>query len=121
MFYKPEIYDDRKINELVDEIGINIKNERIRQHISLNKFADMTNISATHISNFENGIKTIGTASLVKAIIALNVSPDIIIPIEKSCEMERYAKKFLYIIQDMKPEAVNYLLQLLEEFAKQSR
>ena len=35
MFYKPEIYDDRKINELVDEIGINIKNERIRQHIAL--------------------------------------------------------------------------------------
>ena len=79
----------------------------------------MTNISATHISNFENGIKTIGTASLVKAIIALDVSPEA--PIEKSCEMERYAKKFLYIIQDMKPEAVNYLLQLLEEFAKQSR
>ena len=121
--YNPTVYDDECINEMIKDISTNIKNERLKRDISINTFSEMTNMSAAHIYRLENGITKIGIASILKSIIALEISADVIFPkisasIHKSDEDNIYIKRFKNITKELNSDSLDYLLQLLETFVK---
>lgn len=111
---------------MIKDISTNIKNERLKRDISINTFSEMTNMSAAHIYRLENGITKIGIASILKSIIALEISADVIFPEipasthkqELSNEENVYIKRFKNITKELNTDSLDYLLQLLETFVK---
>ena len=58
------------------DIGLRIKNERLRQNISQERLAEMAELSTTHTSHIETGNTKVSLPSLMKIANALKVSMD---------------------------------------------
>lgn len=58
------------------DIGLRIKNERLRQNISQERLAEMAELSTTHTSHIETGNTKVSLPSLMKIANAIKVSMD---------------------------------------------
>ena len=58
------------------DIGLRIRNERIRQNVSQQKLAEMADLSITHTSHIETGNTKVSLPSLIKIVNALNITMD---------------------------------------------
>ena len=56
------------------DIGLRIRNERVRQNISQQKLAEMADLSITHTSHIETGNTKVSLPSLIKIVNALNIT-----------------------------------------------
>ncbi|MFD1357673.1 helix-turn-helix domain-containing protein [Fictibacillus halophilus] len=64
----------------MENIGIFIRNERLKQNVSLRNLARETNITPSYISHVENGnIKTPSLEHVMKIFSALKVSPNYLV------------------------------------------
>ena len=55
------------------DLGLNIKAERVRKNITQEKFAELTDISISHISKIEQGITSPTAIVLFKMSKILNI------------------------------------------------
>lgn len=112
------VYDEDKINDLVVEIGKNIRDERLSRNWSTKKFADKANVTDGFIYKMESGAKNIGLTSFLKAQIALGVEPNQLIPILSEEYKLDPVNTFAKMINGLDKDSVNYLLNMVEMYVK---
>lgn len=71
------------------EVGKRIKNERLKNGISREKFAELTKLSSTYISQIELGQRHASLPSTIKIASVLNVSLDYLIYGDDILEVDR--------------------------------
>lgn len=69
--------------ELLDIFRMNMKKERIRQGISQEKLAEMSDLHRTYISFVERGKRNVSINTLDKIAKALNVDPSTLLMKER--------------------------------------
>ena len=72
--YKNAAYDDEYIDLLIYNINKKIKEERINKGYSINQLAQAANINQAQLSKIENGYSKPSLQSLIKIMLALDMS-----------------------------------------------
>lgn len=109
--YKNAAYDDEYIDLLIYNINKKIKEERINKGYSINQLAQEANINQAQLSKIENGYSKPSLQSLIKIMLALDMS--------SICFTEEYANieykhRFMNAVKDLKPETIESMLKLIE-------
>ncbi len=64
---------------MINNIGEKIREYRKKSNLSLEQFAELLDLSSTHIGNIERGVKTPTLQTFIKILNTLNVSSDVIL------------------------------------------
>ena len=108
-------------------IGKQIKIERIKQDLTQEKVAELSDISVPHLSNIERGVTKVGLPTLIKIVNVLHVSIDFLLcyeidnPVSNECvknivteELADCTKQELIVLHDI-IIATKHNLRLLYE------
>lgn len=106
-----QVYDDKYINSLIEEISKLLKEERLKKGYTLNQMAQMANINPSQLSKIENCDSKMGITSLVKIMLALDMP---VICFKDDYRKNKYYHRFDKAIQGLKPETIESILTLLE-------
>lgn len=67
------VYDEKKLEQCLLEVGVRIRHERIRKNLSISKLAELSNLSVSCISKAEANQCGISLKALLKIAAALDV------------------------------------------------
>ena len=109
--YKNAAYDDEYIDLFIYNINKKIKEERINKGYSINQLAQAANINQAQLSKIENGYSKPSLQSLIKIMLALDMSS--ICLTEEYANIE-YKHRFMNAVKDLKPETIESMLKLIE-------
>lgn len=106
-----QVYDDKYVNSLIEEISKLLKEERLKKGYTLNQMAQMANINPSQLSKIENCDSKMGITSLVKIMLALDMP---VICFKDDYRKNEYYHRFDKAIQGLKSETIESILTLLE-------
>lgn len=111
--YNRVVYDDKKLEMLITDIGRNVYKERIKKNITPKQLCVRANLSAPQLYKIETGQSHIGLLTLIKIGIGLETSPDLLIPSEYPCY--NFGRKFELLTKDLNTDSINYILEVVEK------
>lgn len=82
-------------------IGVKIREYRKKANLSLEKFAEILELSSTHIGNIERGAKMPTLQTFIKIINTLNVSSDVILANSLNSKNEIKLKEILSQLDEL--------------------
>uniref|UniRef100_UPI003FEE9E01 helix-turn-helix domain-containing protein n=1 Tax=Roseburia sp. TaxID=2049040 RepID=UPI003FEE9E01 len=113
------IYDEQKMEALLQDIGKQIHAERVNQGLSISKLAELSNLSASCISKVETARSEISLKALLKITAALDVPVSYFLKdaIVSEADKEAYltnAEKFEHLTQTAGDEIVEFILNIAD-------
>lgn len=125
------IYDDKKMEQRLKNIGEKIMQERMRQNMSISKLAEISNLSTSCISKVESARCRTSLRTLIKIAAALGVSVGAILDSEEnmdtflSTEQETDKRAFLtsgerfeQIMEDVGDGTVDFFLEMADDLIR---
>ena len=109
---------DLKLNR---EIGERIRKARQARNMSQQELSSKANISLPHISEIENGKKSMKLQTFIRIIEVLQVSADSIIRADVPGVDLLYQSEFSEIIADCSPKEVEALKRIVHELKQTMR
>lgn len=112
---------EKRMKEILGEVGKNVKEERLKRGLSMAKLAELSNLSVSHISKVESAQCEIGLKALIKISTALSMElVDFLPAIEEFAEKEKIqtnGERFEKIMSGASPKTVEIILQLSDYVA----
>ena len=102
-----------------NEIGKQIKIERIKKDITQEQLAEMSEISISHLSSIERGATKLGLRALVEIANSLNVSADILL--SRSLTNTSSKNILLSDISELLDGCSTYEMIFIEELVRNAR
>lgn len=125
------IYDDKKMEQRLKNIGEKIMQERMRQNMSISKLAEISNLSTSCISKVESARCRTSLRTLIKIAAALGVSVGAILDSGEnmdtflSTEQETDKRAFLtsgerfeQIMEDVGDGTVDFFLEMADDLIR---
>lgn len=125
------IYDDKKMEQRLKNIGEKIMQERMRQNMSISKLAEISNLSTSCISKVESARCRTSLRTLIKIAAALGVSVGAILDSGEnmdtflSTEQETDKRAFLtsgerfeQIMEDVGDGTVDFFLEMADDLLR---
>lgn len=125
------VYDDKKMEACLAEVGNRIHDERIKQALSISKLAEMSNLSVSCISKAETERCRISLKALIKIATALNIPVWKLLDTEKVemegmtaeglCEGKKKStngERFEQIMDSAGEEVITLILDMADELMK---
>ena len=106
---------------LDQEIGERIREARVARNMSQQELSTKANISLPHISEIENGKKSMKMPTFIRIIEALQVSADSILRANVPGVNELYQSEFSAIVADCTPTEVEALMKIVLELKRTMR
>lgn len=126
------VYDERKMDAWLAEVGERIRMERMRQNLSISKLAELSNLSPSCISKAESNQCGISLKALLKIAVALGMpvwelleqektdgEPEKLL--EKMGEEEKTSfesRRFEDIIATAESDTIEFILDMAEQLMK---
>ncbi|MBP3488833.1 MAG: helix-turn-helix transcriptional regulator [Roseburia sp.] len=123
-------YDDEKMEACLAEVGSRIREERIKQELSISKLAELSNLSVSCISKAETEKCRISLKALIKIATALKVPVRQFLDIDgidladvsETCNREGASvtngKRFEQIMEIAGEETVTLILDMADELMR---
>ncbi|OJU09407.1 MAG: hypothetical protein BGN88_09760 [Clostridiales bacterium 43-6] len=95
-------------------IGRRIREQRNKKHLTIEKFAEVVNLSAVYVGEIERNEKMPSLLTFINIINALGLSPDICL-----CDMVDTGKTHVFneiteMMKDLSPEQVCYIRDMIK-------
>ena len=101
-------------------IGKKIREYRKKSNLTLEKFAELLDLSTTHIGNIERGSKTPTLETFIKIVNVLNVSSDVLIADKLNTKNEIKLTEISNILEELpdneKERALDLFFSILNQF-----
>lgn len=107
--------------ELNQEIGERIRRARQAKNMSQQELSVKADISLPHISEIENGKKSMKLVTFIRIIEALQVSADSIIRADVPCVNKLYQNEFSEMVADCTPKEIEALKKIILELKQTMR
>ena len=104
-----------KDNNKLVEIGSRIKEARKLKKISQIELADAANISVSHLSNIENGKKSISIELFVRIVEALQVSADWLLRTDTPEVKKIVSAELDDLLKDKTKEEIETVIKFVKE------
>ncbi len=102
-------------------IGKKIREYRKKSNLTLEEFAEILDLSTTHIGNIERGVKTPTLQTFIKIINTLNVSSDIILGNNVNSKNEIKLQEILNQLDELSDLEKERVIDLFYEIIKISK
>lgn len=124
------MYDDRKMEEYLANVGRRIREERMNRNLSISKLAELANLSSSCISKAESDHCRISLKALLKIAAALDIPVAALVQKDmqteiREVEMETRPKnlspegeRFEQIIENAEEETVLFVLEVANELMR---
>jgi transcriptional regulator with XRE-family HTH domain len=109
------IFDDEQMGLLMNEIGKNIRRERMKQNLSFNELSALTGIHPSHLYKVEHGINNVGLSTILKIAIAFDLPLNKLIPMALMHQPTN-GEMFDDITRGLTPASCNYLLDMARAY-----
>ena len=103
------------MSENIKDVGARIREARKSKRLSQNELAEMINISPSHMSDIENGKKTIKLDILMRLTEALQVSADWLLRTDIPSVTSIHAQELAALLSDCSPSESQSLIKMLKE------
>lgn len=103
------------LSENIKDVGARIREARKSKRLSQNELAEMINISPSHMSDIENGKKTIKLDILMRLTEALQVSADWLLRTDIPSVTSIHAQELATLLSDCTPSESQSLIKMLKE------
>ena len=103
-------------NDKLIELGNRIKEARKLKKISQIELADAANISVSHLSNIENGKKSISIDLFIRVVEALQVSADWLLRTDTPEVKKIVSAEFDELLKDKSKDDIERIVRLVKEF-----
>lgn len=110
---KELVWDDNEINKIIVKLGNIIREERVRQNLTLSELSRMSNISTGTLQKIENGVTNITFTNLIKIVYTLHLYPDEIIPINYISQNDQ-AEYFKRLTKGMSDEQLGSVFDMIK-------
>ena len=97
------------------EIGERIRRARLAMNMSQQELSTKANISLPHISEIENGKKSMKLQTFIRIIEALQVSADSILRADVPGVNQIYQNEFSAMVEDCTPKEIEALQRIVLE------
>ena len=109
-------HDDRPLTELdYAALGRRIREARERLDITQEKLAELAVLSATHMSNIENGKTKLSLPTLVRIANVLDSSLDALVHDSLKVTQEAFDKDFKDLLEDCSMKERGFIYDLAKE------
>lgn len=115
------VYNQKLMDDALEEIGNKIVQEMERQDISGLELAEITGVNYSHIFKIVRGETAIGLRTLIKVSYALHVDIAKLMPtqIREEAESMSFGSKFENLVADIDDDGVQYLLNFCQDYSKE--
>ena len=103
------------LNEKLKDVGSRIREARKSRHLSQNALAELVDISPSHMSDIENGKKTIGLDIFMRLTEALQVSADWLLRTDIPQVASIHGQELSALLSDCSASEAQSLLKVLKE------
>lgn len=109
------VYEDEKIDDIIRDIGKNIQRNRLEKRWSTLEFCDKANLSVSNLYKIEDGQLNINLRTFLKAVIALETTPDHLIGVSS---ITKNIERFQNITVGIDDNNMDFLLDMIENWIK---
>ena len=106
------------MEDYLKEIGQRVKAARENNKMSQMELASITHLTASHISNIENGKINMGVESLIRLVKALKVSSDWLIQNDTLAVKEAYGQELQDLLTGRTPTECKAVLEVASQMLK---
>jgi transcriptional regulator with XRE-family HTH domain len=103
------------------KVGERVRQARKQRGLSQTQLAEAAQVSPSHISDLENGKKTIGLDIFMRITEALQVSADSILQTNVPEVMVTFKAEYSEVLDDCNPEEARFLIDLSRYLKKNIR
>lgn len=114
------IYDDEKMDQVLEGIIQNIYIEMDKQGITLRGLGEMSCVNYSHLSRMFNGQASIGIKAMIKIAYALHISPSQLFPYDLN-QRKTNGQRFDELTKEMDVTGCNFLLELCTSYVREWR
>nr|WP_317358536.1 helix-turn-helix transcriptional regulator [uncultured Tyzzerella sp.] len=102
-------------------IGKKIREYRKKANLTIEEFAEILNLSTTHIGNIERGVKIPTLHTFIKIINTLNISSDIILADYLNSKNEIKLKEIYYELESLTESEKDRVISLFYDIIENSK
>ncbi len=107
--------------QISEEIGNRIREIRVMRKMSQQELAARADLALSHVSDIENGKKSMKLVTFIKIIKALKVSADSVLRINVTNMKKRYYNELFQIVDDCTPEEIDTIKEFMLQLKKTMR
>lgn len=109
------VYEDKKIDDIIRNIGKSIQRNRLEKRWSTLEFCDKANLSVSNLYKIEDGQLNINLRTFLKAVIALETTPDHLIGVSS---ITKNIERFQNLTVGIDDNNMDFLLDMIENWIK---
>lgn len=109
-------YDEEEIDKIIKKIGRKIQEKRLEKNWSILDFCDKANISYSNLYKIESGQSAINLRTFLKAIIALDTTPDSLLDL--SDKVNGYTERFIELTKEIDKGNMDFLLEMIKNWVE---
>ena len=100
------------------EVGERVRQARKQRKLSQSELAELAAVSTSHISDLENGKKTVGLDIFMRITEALQVSSDYLLQTDVPEVKAVYKTELDEVLEDCKPEEARFIISLSRDIKR---
>ncbi len=106
--------NDDLLEAALENIAKRLKEERLRQNISVSNLSKLSHVSESTIYRYEKGVNSIDLQVLIKIVPVLKLDIAKVICINDSEKEETAGETFSYIVRGQSKKHINFLLEIIK-------
>lgn len=106
--------NDDLLEAALKNIGKRLKEERLRQNISVSNLSKLSHVSESTIYRYERGGNSIELQVLIKIVPALKLDIAKVISINDIAKEETAGETFSYIVRGQSKKHIKFLLEIIK-------
>ena len=103
-----------KMNEQMLNVGIRIRDARIRSGLTQEQLAELADTSKEHLSNIENGKKVVGLEIFLRIRKSLKLSADYLLDVTDYEDERPWKAEIMSLLEECDDDTCEYMIRLLK-------